>query len=86
MRSDEPESFKFKHVCTYLPNIALLTKRATSREGQVMYTHTSIRNKSLRDTVSAFTLEELLGDLTVAKINAERAFNGAGKKIPSTNH
>ena len=57
MRSDEPVDSKFKRVCTYLPNLAVLTNIATHGDIQVTYEHASIGNKSLGKKVSDFALE-----------------------------
>ena len=49
MCSDKPTGSKFKQVCTYFPNIALLTKSAMPGEVQVTYAHTSIGNNGMTD-------------------------------------
>ena len=53
---DEPSSSKFKWVCTYLPNMAVLTKSATSKDIQGTYVHASVGNKSHGKTVTSFAL------------------------------
>ena len=55
-RSDDPSGSKFKRVCTDLPNLAVLNKSATSGYIQVTYRHTSVGNKSLGKTSTAFAL------------------------------
>ena len=47
MRLDEPSGTKFKCVCTYFPNITLLSKSTTTGDIQVTFGHASVRNKSL---------------------------------------
>ena len=62
--------YKFKRVCAYFPNLALLTKIVIPREVQVTYPHVSVGNKSLGETVTTFALAVLLEAPTVVTINA----------------
>ena len=84
MRSDDPGVYNIKWLWTELPNLALLTNSETHREVQVTYVHASVGNKSLGETVTAFTLSESLKSLTAVTIDAERAFAGNGEKIRLT--
>ena len=71
IRSDKPDGTKFKQVCVDFPNVAINPKRATPGEIQVTYGHTSIGNKSLGKTVTAFALAGSLEAPTVVSINAD---------------
>ena len=53
---DKPYGSKFKWVCTELPNMAVLTKSATSKDIQGTYVHASVGNKSHGKTVTSFAL------------------------------
>ena len=57
MRASEPATKKkYKRVCEYLPNLVILTKSATPGEIQLTFGHTAVGNKSLGESVVAFTL------------------------------
>ena len=79
MCSDEPVGIKVKRVCADLPNIALLANSATPGEIQVTFGHLSIRNKSIEETVSDFTIAGSLESPMVVSIDTEHAFVGSGK-------
>ena len=81
MRSDETAVSKFNRLCTDFPDIALLTKSATPREVQVTYTHASVENNPLRETVTTFALAGFLEAPTVVAINSQRSFTGSIENI-----
>ena len=81
MHLDEPVGTKFKRVCTYFPNLALLTKSATPGDIQVTFGNASVGNKYLWETVTSFSLTGSLESPTVVSIDSKRAFTSAGKKI-----
>ena len=56
MRYNNPVSTKFKCVCTDFPNLALLTKSATTGDIQVTFGHASVENNPLREILIAFAL------------------------------
>ena len=60
MRASKPAAKKYKRVCEYFPNIAILTKSATPGEIQLTFGHTAFGNKSLGKSVVDFALT---GDL-----------------------
>ena len=60
MRASELAAEKYKGVCEYLPNLAILTKRATPGKVQLTFVHTVVGDKSLRESVVLFALA---GDL-----------------------
>ena len=64
-----------------LPNLAALTRSVIHREIQVTYMRTSVENKYLVETVTAFSLEGPLEASNVVYIDIKRAFAGDGKKI-----
>ena len=74
MRSYKPVGSKFKQVSTDFPNLAVLTKSATSEEIQEMYLHASVGNNSPGKMVTAFALSGSLEATTVVLINIDRAF------------
>ena len=74
--------YKFKRVCAYFLNLALLTKSMNTREVQVTCSNVSVGNKSLGETVTTFALAVLLEALTVVTINTEHEFAGATNQIP----
>ena len=81
VRLDNPDGSKFKGVCTYFPNLAVLTKSKTPGDIQVTYVHVPVGNKSLGEMVPAFSLEVSLEAPTVILIVVERTFYGNGEKI-----
>ena len=81
MRSDKPSRSKFKRISTNLPNLAILTKRATPGDIQATYIHTSVWNKSIGKNITHFALVLYLEAPTMVLIYIERAFAGNGEKI-----
>ena len=79
MRSEKPTGSKFKRVSTDFLNLVMLTKSATPGEIQATYAHASVGNKSLGDTVTAFSLARSLEAPTVASIDIKRAFASDGR-------
>ena len=72
---------KYKKVCDYSPNIAILTNIATPGEVQLMFVHASVENKSLRGSVAAFALAGSLDSPSVVLININITFVTDGNKI-----
>ena len=81
MRTSNPDSEKFKHVCKDSPNLTILTKSATSGELQLVFTHVSIGNKSHGKYITAFALTGLLEAPTVISINSYTIFDSAKDNI-----
>ena len=81
MSLDESDGAKFKRVCTDFPNIVILTNRATLSKIQVTFGHSPIGNKSLGETVSAFSLAVSSESLMVVYINIKRTFTRACDNI-----
>ena len=81
MRLDETASTKFKYVCADFPNLALIIKSSTLGEIQVTFGHTSIGNKYLEETGTAFALSISLEFPTVVSIDANCDFSSNGEKI-----
>ena len=77
----EPDSKKYKKVCRNLPNLAILSKSATSGEFQVNVSHVNIRKKSLGKNFTVFSLNGSPELLKFASINNEHAFDMSGDKI-----
>ena len=86
MRLDKPAGSKFKRVCTDFPNMEVLTKSTTPGYIQATYVHASVGNKSLGETVTAFSLAGYLEAPTVVSIDAKHAFavNGNNIRLPTT--
>ena len=56
MRASEPAAKNYKNVCEDFPNLAILTKRATPGKVQLMFSHATVGNKSLGESVVDFAL------------------------------
>ena len=65
---------KFKRISTDFPNLAILTKSATSGDIQSTFAHASIGNNFLGETVTPFALTGSLEAPTVVLINIEPSF------------
>ena len=83
MRTGNPDSDKFKRVCEDFPNLAILIKRASPGELQLMFAHTYIGYNSLGVCVSAFALEGSLEAPKFVSIEANISFSNAIEKIHS---
>ena len=81
MCMSKPSSTKLKRVCKDLKNTAILTKSTTPGKPELTFVHTSVCNKSLGESVTAFTLAGLLKAPKVVSIDADIAFVNAGDKI-----
>ena len=68
-------------VMRRLPKYCATHQERDTQEVQVMYAHSFVENKFLRETVTTFALEFLPEDLTVMTIEAERAFSESGENI-----
>ena len=51
MRASEPAKKKYKKVCEDFPNLAILTKSATTSKVQFNFGHATVRNKYLEESV-----------------------------------
>ena len=83
IRTIKPASDKFKCVCEDFPNLAILIKRASPGELQLMFAHTYIGYNSLGVCVSAFALEGSLEAPKFVSIEANISFSNAIEKIHS---
>ena len=81
MHLDVQACWKFKRVCTDIPNQTKITKSATTRYIQVTYAHASVGNKSPGKMVTTFPLAGSLQTPTAVSIDIKRAFSGDGEKI-----
>ena len=81
MRTNKPASKKFKRVCKYLSNMAILAKRATLGEVQQTLEHASVGNKYLGGSVSSFVIIRLLEAPTVVSNDAKIASANSVDKI-----
>ena len=76
-----PARIKFKHVCKYFPNIAILTKNSSPGDVQLTFTHASVGNNYHKEFVAAFSLVGFLEAARVFSIDVNIAFSVAGNKI-----
>ena len=81
MRASEPAADKFKRVCEYFPNHAILTKSSTPGEIQLTFGHKVVGNKSLGESAVAFSVAGDLSSPSVISFNIEIAFAADGDKI-----
>ena len=81
MRASEPAAKKYKKVCVDFPNLAIITKSATTGEVQPTFAHATVGNKSLGESVVAFALAGNLDSTSVVSINTEITFATDGDKI-----
>ena len=61
MHASKPSTEKNKRVCKDFPNLAILTKSSTPGETHLTFGHAAVGNKSLGESVVAFSL---IGDLS----------------------
>ena len=81
MRGSEPAFEKCKKVCDYFPIIAILTKSAMPGKVQLTFTHTSVGNKSLGESIAAFSLTGSLDSPSVVSTDINISFTTNGNKI-----
>ena len=81
MRTSKPDFNKYKKVCDYFPNLAIITKRAMPGKVQLTTTHTSVGNKSLGESVASFALAGSLNSPSVVSIDINIAFATDGDNI-----
>ena len=81
MRTSDPDGEKFKHICKYFPNMAILTKIATPGDVQLTFSHMSFGNKYLKESITAFALAVSLEAPKVASISVDITFAISGNKI-----
>ena len=81
MRASEPAAKKYKWVLEDFPNLAILTKSATLDEVQLTFGHTTIGNKSLGESVVAFTLARNLASPSLVSIKMDIAFSAESNNI-----
>ena len=83
MRASEPAAEKYKNVCEDFPDLGILMKSSTPGEVQLTFGHSTVRNKSLRESLQAFALAGDLGSPSVISFNLEIAFAPEGEKSAS---
>ena len=81
IRAIVPAMEKFKDICNDFPNLAILTKRSTPGEVQLTFVHSTVRNKSLRESLQYFALAGNLGSPNVISFNLDIAVAPEGEKI-----
>ena len=81
MRASVLATEKLKNVCENFPNPAILTKSSTPGEVQLTFVHSTVGNKSLRESLQDFALTGDLGSPSVISFNLEIAFSPEGEKI-----
>ena len=81
MRTSDQALEKYKKVCNYFPNLAKLTKSAMAGVVQLTFTYASVGNKSLWESVAAFTLAGSLDSPSVILIDIYIAFSTEGDNI-----
>ena len=84
MRTSERAFEKYKKVCNNFPNLDILTKSATPGEVQMMFSHASVGNIYLRESVAAFALAGSLDSPSVISIDINITFATDGDKIRLT--
>ena len=72
---------KFKDICNNFPNLAILMKISTLGGVQLTFGHSTVRNKSLRESLQAFALAGNLGSPSVISFYLKTAFAPEGEKI-----
>ena len=77
----EPATEKYKRVCEYFPNLAILTKSATPGKLQLTFGHSAVENKSLGESIVAFALAGDLSLPSVISLKIEIAFSADGDKM-----
>ena len=81
VHTSKPANNKFKQVCEDCPNIAKLDKSATTGEVQMTFVHVYVGNKSLGESVTAFSLKVSLDSPSLVLIDFNIAFSMDGDKI-----
>ena len=80
IQASKPATEKFKDICTDFPNLDILTKISTPGEIQLIFRHSTVRNKSLGETLQSFALSSDLASSSVISFNLENAFAPEGEK------
>ena len=81
MRASELAAKKYKKVCEDLPNLAVLTRSATPNKVQLTFSHATVGNKSLGESIVAFYLAEVLISPSMVSIKMDIAFASDGDKL-----
>ena len=81
MPASEPAAEKYKRVCKDFPNLDILTKIATPGEIQLMLGHADVGNKSLGESVMAFSLAGDLSSPSMISLKIEIALAADGDEI-----
>ena len=72
---------KYKKVCDDFPNLAILTKSANQGKIQLVFSHTTVGNKSPGEFAVAFALAGNLDSPSVFSIKMNITFSADGDKI-----
>ena len=81
MRASEPAAKNYKNICEDFPNLSILTKSATPGTVQLKFDHTAVGNKSLGESVVAFSLAGDLSSPSVVSLKIDIDFAADGDKI-----
>ena len=81
MFMSDPANDNYKKVCNYFPNLPILTKSDTPGQVQLAFTHASIGNKSLGESVTVFALTVSLDSPSIVLIDVNIEFSMDGDKI-----
>ena len=84
MRASKPAVEKYKRVCEYFPNLAILNKSSTLGEIQLTFFHADVGNKSFGKSVVAFAIAVNLSSPSVISLKIEIAFAADSNKIRLT--
>ena len=81
MRASEPAAKNYKNICEDFPNLSILTKSATPGTVQLKFYHAAVGNKSLGESVVAFSLAGDLSSPSVVSLKIDIDFAADGDKI-----
>ena len=81
MRASKTAAEKFKNICEDFPNLTILTTSSTPGEIQLTFGHAAIWNKSLVESVVAFTIAGDLSSPSVISFIIKIAFAADDEKV-----
>ena len=84
MRKSNTTFEKYKKVCDYFPNFAILTKSAAPGGAQIMFTHRTVGNKSFKESVAVLSLVRSLDSHSIVSIKIIFPFATDGDTIRLT--